>query len=109
MPRCASPASIPIPRPSSGQSRRLVAGGVGRVWRAAGVRAAPIASEYTTAQPPSKANVEWRRFLAVAEPLADGSGWFDPTAEPDMPSGVSGDDWQRVLDDCGHLGREAKT
>ena len=74
---------------------------------AAGVRAAPIASEYTTAQPPSKADVEWRRFLAVAEPMADGSGWFDPTAEP-VPVGVPIEDWRAFERDCSNLGKGRK-
>ncbi len=54
---------------------------------AAGVRAAPIASEYSTTEPPSKADIEFARFEKIAQPMP-GSGWFDPiNGSAEMPSG----------------------
>lgn len=66
------------------QNRSLLSNGPGVGGQcAAGVRAAPIETiARTTADGDSYADREWNRFLAVAEPLADGSGWFDPTQEP---------------------------
>lgn len=74
---------------------------------AAGVRAAPIAFEYSTTQPPSKADVEWSRFLSVAERMPDGSGWYDPTQAP-VPVGISGERLDAFVADFSHLGERGE-
>ncbi len=56
----------------------------------------------------SKADVEVARFSAVAQPLAGGSGWYDPTQAP-VPVGVPGERWDAFVADCGRLGRGSKT
>ena len=55
----------------------------------------------------SKVDIEWARFISVAEPLADATGWFDPTQEP-VPVGIPGEMWDRFLDDCGRLGKAVR-
>ena len=76
---------------------------------AAGVRVASNTREYSTTQPPSKAEAEWDRFLAIAIPTPDGLGLFDPVhGVPEMPRGVAWEDWQRFENDCSRLGRGGK-
>lgn len=53
----------------------------------------------------AKIDDEFDRFERVAEPLPDGSGWFDPAFGPEMPTGVSGESWRAFERDCGCLGR----
>ena len=55
----------------------------------------------------SKADAEFARFERVAEPMPDGSGWYDPTQEP-VPAGIPIEDWQRFIDDCRNLGKGAR-
>lgn len=80
----------------------------------AGARTAPDGPEYSTTQAPSKADIEWDRFLAVAVPMP-GGGLRDPgecSAELDRQirvGGVSGEDWDSFIDDCGRLGKAVRT
>ena len=76
---------------------------------AAGVRAAPIAFQYSTAEPLSKADIEWRRFLACAIPTPNGLGLYDPSEPAEMPSGADGEKWRRFERDCAHLGKRGET
>lgn len=71
-------------------------------------RTTPSAPEYSTAHPPNKADIEWDRFLSVAAPMPDGSGWFDPAFGPDLRRGITGGQWDAFVADCGRLGRGSK-
>ena len=82
----------------------LSGSGVGE-QRAADVRATPNAPEYSTTQPPSKADVEWDRFLACAIPMPDGNGLYDPAFGPEVPAGVVWGAWQAFERDCASMGR----
>ncbi len=52
----------------------------------------------------SHADREFARFERVAKPMADGSGWFEPTREP-VPAGIPIEDWRAFVRDCAHLGK----
>ena len=53
----------------------------------------------------AKIDAEFARFAAVAEPLADGSGWFDPAFGPDLPRGITGEQWDAFVADFAYLGK----
>ena len=55
----------------------------------------------------TNADAEFARFERIAVPMADGNGWRDP-AEPVLRRGVTGEDWQRFIDDCGRLGKAVR-
>ena len=55
----------------------------------------------------NKVDAEFLRFARVAEPLPDGSGWFDPTAEP-VPVGDPIEAWRAFERDCCNLGKEGR-
>ena len=74
----------------------------------ADARTAPDAAEYSTTQVPSKADVEWDRFLACAVPTPNGLGLYDPSESPDMPSGVPIEDWRAFECDCARPGRGSR-
>ncbi|MCZ6653210.1 MAG: hypothetical protein O7D91_09310 [Planctomycetota bacterium] len=59
--------------------------------------------DYTTRS--NKVDAEFDRFARVAVPMADGSGWFDPAFGPDLPSGVSGEQWRAFENDCARMGK----
>ena len=69
--------------------------------------AASVAQAHHTTQM-SKVDIEWARFISVAEPLADGTGWFDPTQEP-VPVGISGERWDKFVADFAHLSKGAES
>ena len=55
------------------------------------------------------ADREWDRFSEVAVPTPDGLGLYDPVhGAPEMPSGVSGEDWRALERDCRRLGQESR-
>ena len=54
------------------------------------------------AEPDSRADHEWDRFLSVA--VATRGGLRDP-AEPILQRGVSIEDWRAFERDCAHLGK----
>ncbi len=55
------------------------------------------------------AEQELERFERVGRPMS-GGGWFDPVhGSPQMPSGVSGEQWDAFVADCGNLGRGSGT
>ena len=53
----------------------------------------------------SRADAEWTRFLGVAVETPNGLGLYDPSESPDMPSGITGEQWDAFVADCGRLGR----
>ena len=58
----------------------------------------------------SKADREWDRFLACAIPTPDGNGLYDPSASgPEMPVGVSIEDWRAFENDCRNLGKRGES
>ena len=67
---------------------------------AAGVRAAPIASQYSTAAPLSKADIEFARFAAVAQPMPGGGLYCPVYGSPTMPRGADGEAWRRFISRC---------
>ena len=51
---------------------------------------------------------EFRRFARVARPMADGD-WYCPVyGSSTLPVGISGEDWQRFIDDCGRMGKAVR-
>ena len=50
------------------------------------------------------ADREFDRFAAVAVRMP-GGGLYDPSQSPDMPSGITGEQWRAFENDCGRLGR----
>ncbi len=76
---------------------------------AAGARTSPNASEYSTAESPGKADIEWDRFISVARPMP-GGGLYDPiNGSAEMPSGIPIEAWRAFERDCGNLGRKKKS
>lgn len=57
----------------------------------------------------SYADLEWARFEQIAKPLPDGGGWFDPAFGPDLPRGITGEQWDQFIADFAHLGRAVKS
>ena len=76
---------------------------------AAGVRAAPIETiAQTPADGDSYADREWARFERVAVRMADG-GWYCPDyGGPEMPSGITGEQLDALVADCGRLGKGSR-
>ena len=75
---------------------------------APGTQASSIATlAQTPADGESRADIEFARFEKIARPMVDGSGWFDPTAEP-VPASVSGEQWDQFLTDCRNLGKAVR-
>ena len=54
------------------------------------------------------ADREWNRFLSVAIPTPNGLGWYDPSESPEMPSGITGEQWDAFLADCRNLGKAVR-
>ena len=54
----------------------------------------------------AKIDAEFDRFAAVAEPLPDGSGWYDPAFGPDLPGGITSEQWDAFELDCARMGPE---
>ncbi|MCH8880539.1 MAG: hypothetical protein IID34_11730 [Planctomycetes bacterium] len=63
----------------------------------------------TSADGDSYADREWRRFLACAVSTPNGLGLYDPSESPEMPSGITGEQWDTFVADCGRLGGGSRT
>jgi len=57
----------------------------------------------------SKADIEFDWFERVAKPTPNGSGWYDPSESPVMPRGITGEQWDAFVADCGRLGKRDET
>ena len=73
-------------------------------------RAAPAESiaQSTRLGDAPKVDIEFHRFEEVAVPMADGCGLRDPS-EPALRRGVTGEEWDAFVADCGGLGRAVRT
>ena len=55
-----------------------------------------------------KIDAEFDRFFACAVPTPNGLGLYDPDFGPDMPRGITGEQWDAFVCDVGRLGRGSR-